>query len=157
MHLRAGSHMSRPGRLPALLQAVLLALTLVLAPELHRHTCNGVCASAPGASGPRVAGPAADGVAEEPGASSCCHGAANQAESPAPQGSGERHGSSSGGCDCLDDCCSIYANGTTPEVATDTGPATLLVSAAPDAPPAQAPRAAGARLLPYPNGPPPVA
>ena len=161
MRLRLEPAMPRFGRLFVLLQAALLAFTLVLAPELHRHTCTGVCASGALDGGGRAAGDfGAAGAAEvagEPAAHSCCHGGANSAPSPGTGRSAGHRGPSSDGCDCLDDCCTIYAHGTTPDVVTDTGPATLLVSGTPEVPSAPAPRAPGARLLPYPTGPPSAA
>ena len=151
MHLPTGSDMPRPARLLALCQAALLALTLVLAPELHRHTCTGVCAMQQrGLSTPL---PAPRGAASH----SCCHPPEGAGGATGSKGPADRHGRSSGGCTCLDDCCTLYAHGTTPHVVPDAGPAVLLVTDAHGTAPPPAPRAARPRLLPYPNGPPPTA
>ncbi len=121
-------------RLAALLQAALLAASLVAAPTIHRYTCSGVCSGARFVTwGERACG-------------GCCHGGDAGAPSGARGGSGR-------GCTCLDDCCSWHALFTTPDAPSDTAPATL-VAAAPVAAPIDAPRAPGARLLPYPTGPP---
>ncbi len=128
------SRSCRPSRLAAILQAALLAAGLIAAPTIHRYTCTGVCC------GPKftVAGARCCGH--------CGHGAAGDA-SPA---SGPQR---SGGCACLDDCCAWHALFTTPDAPADAAPATL-VTVAPVPVPVDAPRAPGARLLPYPTGPP---
>jgi len=157
--------MPRPGRLPTLVQAALLVFTLVLAPEIHRHTCSGVCATAS-----RSALAAGEETASAPAAAtgageghSCCHGGAAPDAVKAkttpgtPESTGGPRGTSPGGCTCLDDCCTLYAHGTTPEVVTDTGPAVLLVSPPHTVDPSRRIEAPRARLLPYPNGPPAAA
>jgi hypothetical protein len=161
MHLRAGYHLPRPGRLAALAQAALLVLALALAPELHRHNCTGVCAMAQHtALAAQTASVARSADAESGAGHACCHGGtragtgAAKAAPGAQEAAGGCGGGSSDGCTCLDDCCTIYALGTTPDVTTDTGPMVLLVSPPPATDPSRPPQAPHARLLPYPNGPP---
>ncbi|HEY7729112.1 MAG TPA: hypothetical protein VID50_11750 [Candidatus Eisenbacteria bacterium] len=122
-------------RVGVLLQAALLALNLLAGPALHRKHCNGPCCVAHRLSESH-AGPHRD----------CC-GGSDQGERP----------KSDDGCQCLDDCCSILAYSITPDVVSDTAPATLVSSTAEAVLPTETPRAPAARLLPYPTGPPPVA
>ncbi|MGE5175809.1 MAG: hypothetical protein ACM3JJ_05475 [Hyphomicrobiales bacterium] len=123
-----------PGRVLGLLQAVLFLVTMAAAPLLHQVTCDGVCSA-----------PKFEILGSPSAGRDCCHAPA-PARSEAPRG-----------CGCLDDCCSITASFTAAPAVADLAPPAPLEFAEPPAPPAETPRAASARLLPYPTGPPPAA
>jgi len=122
-------------RAAALFLAPLLALTLVAFPALHSRHCSGVC------SAPTFTELA--GSAKTPP----CHGVGGH-ESAAP-------GSSSGGCHCLDDCCSLNALFNTPDAVSDGGPTALLVAPLGVRPLEPRPESS-AWILPYPTGPPSI-
>ena len=128
-----GPQIPQARRMGVLLEAALLALSLFAAPALHRKNCNGVCAEH------RLS------TSEEP-SHSCCGPAEHRQDS-----------TDDGGCQCLDDCCSIVGCCVTPDVVSDTAPATLVRTDAPAWYPEAKPRAPEARLLPYPTGPPSAA
>lgn len=112
----------------------MLAASVIAAPTIHRYTCAGVC------HGPQFS------VSGDRCCGQCSH---EGATGRAPASGSHR----TRGCTCLDDCCTWYALFTTPDAPADAAPATL-VAPAPALLPADAPRAPGARLLPYPTGPP---
>ncbi len=126
---------SRQVRALALFQAVVFVATLTAAPILHRDYCSGVCAS------PKFA------TIGETSCRRCCQDASAEKHPKTPVGHAR------GGCNCLDDCCSWHAVFTAPDAPVDAGPVTL-VTPAPPLRPLDTPRAPGARLLPYPTGPP---
>jgi hypothetical protein len=131
--IRAFDHRrGAPRRAGAALLSLFFAVSLVAAPLLHQRTCTGACAA--GASFARAA---AGRDAAPP-----CHAA------------GAAHGKR-GGCQCTDDCCSLLAQFVAPPDVADDGPTVLLPAGILPATPDASRRAPAARLLPYPNGPPP--
>jgi hypothetical protein len=119
----------------ALLQAIVLAASLIAAPILHPHTCTGPCAA----------------IAKAPG-----HAAGAAAALPPCHTAG--HGDSGRKtCDCTGDCCSFQAQFVAPSEIADVAAPTTLFVAVPAPAPDDARRAPEARLLPFPTGPPPTA
>ena len=130
-HHRTPAQLARFG---ALAQAILFAASLVAAPLLHEWTCTGACA--------KVSRAAALGAA--------CHGAP-----PCHAGGGPR--SKPHGCQCTDDCCSLWAQFVSPPAVVDDAPARLASRRALPSIPDPSERAPAARLLPFGTGPPPIA
>lgn len=131
MRRRFVPHIVRPGRLAAMLQVALFAATMAEAPLLHRANCDGVCAA-----------PKLEALGRAMSGDACC-----PPDAPSPRGT-------SRGCGCLDDCCSMTAHATTPTVIADLAPPAPVVCLAPALRTERVPRAPGARLLPFPTGPP---
>jgi hypothetical protein len=123
-------------RAAALFFAPLLVLTLVAFPALHSRHCSGVC-SAPTFT-------ELVGSAKSPS----CHGGGGGHETAGP-------GPSSGGCQCLDDCCSLNALFNTPDAVSDGGPTAEFVAPM-GVRPAEPRPDSGAWILPYPTGPPSI-
>lgn len=122
-------------RAAALFLAPLLALILVAFPALHGRHCSGVC-SAPTFT--ELAGPS-----EAPS----CHGGGGHGTTTP--------GAAGGGCQCLDDCCSLNALFATPDAVSDGGPTAVIVAPL-GARPIEPRPDSGAWILPYPNGPPSI-